>query len=107
MADAHLELYGETTIILPISQILVLFFLGRICNRTPAGTLAPGAAQLDYLLTLPTDSFGLEPVVQALRALTSVSVAAALDPMGSGALEILAVLDVTETEPANSLQTER
>jgi hypothetical protein len=78
-----------------------------ICNRTPAGTFAPGAAQLDYLLTLPTDSFGLEPVVQALRTLTSVSVAAALDPMGSGALEILAVLDVTETEPANSLQTER
>jgi hypothetical protein len=56
---------------------------------------------------LPAESFGVDPVLQALRTLTSVSVAAALDPTGSGALEILAVLDVTETEPANSLQTER
>jgi hypothetical protein len=78
-----------------------------ICNRTPSGAFAPGAAQLDYLLTLPAESFGVDPVLQALRTLTSVSVAAALDPTGSGALEILAVLDVTETEPANSLQTER
>ncbi|MGA1374220.1 MAG: hypothetical protein ACO3YQ_05365 [Flavobacteriales bacterium] len=78
-----------------------------ICNRTPSGVFAPGVAQLDYLLTLPIDSFMLEPMLLALRALTSVSVAAEIDPMGSGALDLLAILDVTETEQANSLQTER
>jgi len=70
-----------------------------ICNRTPQGPFATGAAALDYLLSLPVEAFDPDAVMGALRTLTSVSVAAALDPNRSGALEALAVLDLTETAP--------
>ncbi len=71
-----------------------------ICNRTPQGAFAPGAAQLDYLVSLPCDSFEPESAARTLRTLTSVSVAAVLNPFLTGALEALAVLDLTETESA-------
>lgn len=70
-----------------------------ICNRTPQGPFASGAAALDYLLSLPAASHDPEAVLPQLRTLTSVSVAAAIDPFSSGALEALAVLDLTETAP--------
>jgi hypothetical protein len=71
-----------------------------ICNRTPQGAFAPGTAQLDYLVSLPCDSFEPESAARTLRTLTSVSVAAVLNPFLTGALEALAVLDLTETESA-------
>lgn len=71
-----------------------------ICNRTPHGLFAPGAAPLDYLLSLPVEAYEGEAAVRALRTLPSISVAALLNPFSTGALEALAVLDLTETEPA-------
>tara|TARA_B110000285_G_scaffold234864_1_gene313422 strand:- start:2907 stop:3377 length:471 start_codon:yes stop_codon:yes gene_type:complete len=74
-------------------------------NRTPTGVLArfQGAAQLDYLIKIGEGGAPGRDWLARLKASASISYAQMLDPLNSGAIEHLALLDLAAT---NSLHLE-
>jgi hypothetical protein len=81
------------------------FSVALIDNRTPAGVLArfQGAAQLDYLLQIGEGELPGEDCMAKLKSCSGIVYAQMLDPLHSGAMEHLALLDLAET---NSLHLE-
>ncbi len=81
------------------------FSVALIENRTPAGVLArfQGAAQLDYLLQIGEGGLPGKDWMVRLRKCPGIVYSQMLDPLHSGAMEHLALLDLAET---NSLHLE-
>ena len=75
------------------------FSVALIENRTPSGVLArfQGAAQLDYLLQIGEGGLSGDEWLLQLKSCSAVVYAQMLDPLHSGAMEHLALLDLAET----------
>tara|TARA_Y100000385_G_scaffold256214_1_gene282481 strand:- start:40 stop:492 length:453 start_codon:yes stop_codon:yes gene_type:complete len=75
------------------------FSVALIENRTPQGLLArfQGAAQLDYLLQIGESGMSEKDWTTQLKTCPGIVYAQKLDPLHSGAMEHLALLDLAET----------
>lgn len=75
------------------------FSVALIENRTPEGILArfQGAAQLDYLLQIGENGVPGKDWMMRLKTCTGIVYSQMLDPLHSGAMEHLALLDLAET----------
>lgn len=74
------------------------FEVSLIANRLPGGVLArfQGAAQLDYLLRFAEGARAASDWIPRIRDVHAVSYAVELDPLKSGAIEHIALLDLAE-----------
>ena len=67
-----------------------------VANRLPDAHLVRKLPKVDFLLQLGADMPHLEEVVRAVRGMRLVSLLAELDPVQTGALEHLALLDLAQ-----------
>lgn len=67
-------------------------------NKIPSGVVArfQGAVELDYLIQLGEDCMPASEVIVLLKGIKSIQYAQLLDPLRSGAIEHLALLDLAE-----------
>jgi len=67
-------------------------------NKVPGGIIArfQGAAALDYLIQVFDDSNAVDEVIQQVRGVRGVNYTQELDPLQSGAIEHLALMDLSK-----------
>ena len=72
-------------------------------NRSPNGMIARfmGGAEMDYLIQSMDESFPLEHVIERIRPLRGINYILQLDPLQSGAIEHLALIDLAPVADAD------
>ena len=72
--------------------------VAMVVNRTPDGTLAEGAMALDYLIRLAEGPTTVKELLPLFREMNLVTLAVLVDPVRSGALEELGILELIDEE---------
>lgn len=82
----------------PTSEGEVLYFM--VENKIQGGAVAKykGAEVMDYLIQVYDDSEAIKELISKVRSVPGVNYVQELDPVNSGAMEHLALIDLAESE---------